>query len=120
MCPPCIEGEQTLGAVSVNGSLHLTHTSPPPIPGLLAGIEEELRKACATFCDGGVQNLHEGCQSNRRRNQPWFDLGFHCVLLSTSAVIYFLPVVFVYLRMTMQTPSHLSLCSPVGGSSFRD
>jgi hypothetical protein len=48
---PCalrgIEGEQTLGAVSVNGSLHLTHTSPAPIPGLLAGIEEELRKACA-------------------------------------------------------------------------
>jgi hypothetical protein len=47
---PCalrgIEGEQTLGAVSVNGSLHLTHTSPVPIPGLLAGIEEELRKAC--------------------------------------------------------------------------
>jgi hypothetical protein len=48
---PCalrgIEGEQTLGAVTVNGSLHLTHTSPAPIPGLLAGIEEELRKACA-------------------------------------------------------------------------
>jgi hypothetical protein len=40
-----IEGEQTLGAVTVNGSLHLTHTSPAPIPGLLAGIEEELRKA---------------------------------------------------------------------------
>jgi hypothetical protein len=48
---PCalrgIEGEQTLGAVSVNGSLHLTHTSPAPVPGLLAGIEEILRKACA-------------------------------------------------------------------------
>ena len=48
---PCalrgIEGEQTLGAVTVNGSLHLTHISPAPIPGLLAGIEEELRKACA-------------------------------------------------------------------------
>jgi hypothetical protein len=48
---PCvlrgIEGEQTLGAVTVNGSLHLTHTSPAPIPGLLAGMEEELRKACA-------------------------------------------------------------------------
>jgi len=48
---PCalrgIEGEQTLGAVSVNGSLHLTHTSPMPIPGMLAGLEEELRKACA-------------------------------------------------------------------------
>jgi len=47
---PCalrgIEGEQTLGAVTVNGSLHLTHTSPAPIPGLLAGIEEELRKVC--------------------------------------------------------------------------
>ncbi len=48
---PCalrgIEGEQTLGAVTVNGSLHLTHTSPAPIPGLLAGVEKELRKACA-------------------------------------------------------------------------
>jgi hypothetical protein len=42
-----IEGEQTLGAVTVNGSLHLTHTSPAPIPGLLAGMEEVLRKACA-------------------------------------------------------------------------
>jgi hypothetical protein len=42
-----IEGEHTLGAVTVNGSLHLTHTSPAPIPGLLAGMEEELRKACA-------------------------------------------------------------------------
>ena len=49
---PCalrgIEGEQTLGAVTVNGWLHLTHTSPAPIPGLLAGVKEELRKACAT------------------------------------------------------------------------
>jgi hypothetical protein len=48
---PCalrgIKGEQTLGAVSVSGSLHLTHTSPTPIPGLLAGVEEVLRKACA-------------------------------------------------------------------------
>jgi hypothetical protein len=48
---PCvlrgIEGEQTLGAVTVNGSLHLTHTSPTPIPGLLAGMKEELLKACA-------------------------------------------------------------------------
>jgi hypothetical protein len=48
---PCalrgIEGEQTLGAVTVNGSLHLTHTSPGPIPGLLAGIRRELRRACA-------------------------------------------------------------------------
>jgi hypothetical protein len=42
-----IEGEQTLGAVTVNGSLHLTHTSPAPIPDLLAGLEEVLRKACA-------------------------------------------------------------------------
>ena len=48
---PCalraIDGEQTLGAVTVNGSLHLTHTSPAPIPGLLRGMEEEIRKACA-------------------------------------------------------------------------
>jgi hypothetical protein len=42
-----VEGEQTLGAVTTNGLLHLTHTSPAPIPGLLAAIEEELRKACA-------------------------------------------------------------------------
>jgi NRPS condensation-like uncharacterized protein len=41
-----IEGEQTLGAVTVNGSLHLTHTSPAPIPGLLASMEEKIRKAC--------------------------------------------------------------------------
>ncbi|MBB5063330.1 condensation domain-containing protein [Granulicella mallensis] len=49
---PCalrgIDREQTLGAVTVNGSLHLTHTSPEPIPGLLAGIEEVLRKACTS------------------------------------------------------------------------
>ena len=42
-----IEGEQTIGAVTVSGSLHLTHTSPAPIPGLLAGIKAELGKACA-------------------------------------------------------------------------
>jgi hypothetical protein len=42
-----IEGEQTLGAVTVNASLHVTHTSPAPISGLLPAIEEELHKACA-------------------------------------------------------------------------
>jgi hypothetical protein len=42
-----IEGEQTIGAVTINNSLHLTHTSPVPIPGLLARMEEELHKACA-------------------------------------------------------------------------
>jgi hypothetical protein len=49
---PCalrgIDGEQTLGAVTVNGSLHLTHTSPAPIPGLLAGMVDELWKACSS------------------------------------------------------------------------
>ena len=48
---PCalrgIEGEQTVGAVTVNGSLHLIHTSPAPIPGLLNCIQDEIRKACA-------------------------------------------------------------------------
>ena len=44
-CALCgIAGEQTLGAVTVNGSLHLTHTSPAPIPSLLARMEEELGK----------------------------------------------------------------------------
>jgi transposase len=42
-----IEGEQTLAAVIVNRSLHLMHTIPVPIPGLLVGMEEELRKACS-------------------------------------------------------------------------
>jgi hypothetical protein len=42
------------------------------------------------------------------------------VLSQPSAFILFLPIGFVYLRMTMQTPSHLSLCSPGGGSSVRD
>jgi hypothetical protein len=41
------KGEQTLGAITVNGPLYLTQTSPSAIPGLLAGMEEELRKACA-------------------------------------------------------------------------
>jgi hypothetical protein len=40
-----IEGEQTVGAVTVNRSLHLTHTSPAAIPGLLAGMEDVLRNA---------------------------------------------------------------------------
>jgi hypothetical protein len=59
---PCalrgIEREQTLGAVSVNGSLHLTHTSPAPIPGLLAGVREELRKACVIQPD--FENMASG------------------------------------------------------------
>ena len=42
-----IEGEQTVGVVTVNGSLHLTHTSPAPIRSLLAGMEEVLRNPCA-------------------------------------------------------------------------
>jgi hypothetical protein len=48
---PCalrgIEGEQTVGAVTVNGALHLTETSPAPIPGLLTGMAEVFRRACA-------------------------------------------------------------------------
>ena len=31
---------------SVNGSLHLTHTSPAPIPGLLVGMEKVLCNSC--------------------------------------------------------------------------
>lgn len=42
-----IEGEQTVGAVTVNCCLHLTHTSPVPIGGLLEGMVEQLRKAYA-------------------------------------------------------------------------
>jgi hypothetical protein len=42
-----IEGEQTLGAATINGSLNLLHTSYDPLPALLMNIEEVLIKACA-------------------------------------------------------------------------
>jgi hypothetical protein len=42
-----IEGEQTLAAVTVNGSLNLLHTSYAPLPALLKNIEEVLVKACS-------------------------------------------------------------------------
>ncbi|MET7257175.1 condensation domain-containing protein [Dyadobacter fermentans] len=38
--------EQTIGALTTNGSLCLTNTSDTPIPGLLAEIEQILEKAC--------------------------------------------------------------------------
>ena len=38
--------EQTIGALTSNGSLCLTNTSDTPIPGLLAEIEHILEKAC--------------------------------------------------------------------------
>ena len=40
-----VDGEQTLGAITVNGALHLVHTSYVPIEGLLQGIEEALRRS---------------------------------------------------------------------------
>jgi len=42
-----IEGEQTIGAATINGSLNLLHTSYAPLPALLRNIEEVLIKACA-------------------------------------------------------------------------
>jgi hypothetical protein len=38
--------EQTIGAVTTNGSLGLTNTSDTPIPGLLGEIEKILQEAC--------------------------------------------------------------------------
>ncbi|GGH26462.1 hypothetical protein GCM10007423_11460 [Dyadobacter endophyticus] len=38
--------EQTIGALTTNGSLCLTNTSDTPIPGLLAEMEQILEKAC--------------------------------------------------------------------------
>jgi hypothetical protein len=59
----CIDGEQTLGAVTVNGSLHLTHTSPAPIPGLLAGMKSFSAKPVRSnpIC----QNLASGADSRK-------------------------------------------------------
>jgi hypothetical protein len=42
-----IDGEQTLAAATVNGSLNLLHTSYAPLPALLKNIEEVLVKACS-------------------------------------------------------------------------
>lgn len=38
--------EQTIGALTTNGSLCLTNTSDTPIPGLLMEMEQILAKAC--------------------------------------------------------------------------
>jgi hypothetical protein len=40
------EPEQTIGVATINGSIHLIHTSWNPIPGLLEGIEQKLAEAC--------------------------------------------------------------------------
>ncbi|SEI45443.1 Condensation domain-containing protein [Dyadobacter koreensis] len=40
--------EQTIGALTTNGSLCLTNTSDTPIPGLLAEMEKILQDACQT------------------------------------------------------------------------
>ena len=40
------EGALTIGVVTVNGSLHLLHTSHAPIPFLLENIEQVLLTAC--------------------------------------------------------------------------
>ena len=41
-----IDGEQYLGAVTVNGKLHLTNTSSLPISGLLSRMESILARTC--------------------------------------------------------------------------
>ncbi len=40
------EPEQTIGVATINGSIHLVHTSWRPIPGLLEGVEQKLTEAC--------------------------------------------------------------------------
>jgi hypothetical protein len=40
------ESEQTIGIATINGSLHLIHTSWNAIPNLLDGVEEKLAEAC--------------------------------------------------------------------------
>jgi hypothetical protein len=41
-----IEGERTIGVVTVNGSLHLLHTSHKPVPFFLERMEHALLKSC--------------------------------------------------------------------------
>lgn len=46
--------EQTIGALTTNGSLCLTNTSDTPIPGLLKEMEEILLEACKENADAGT------------------------------------------------------------------
>jgi hypothetical protein len=39
------DGEQTIGLSTVNGALHLVHSSWYPLPGFLEEIEHRLQKA---------------------------------------------------------------------------
>jgi hypothetical protein len=41
-----LEGERTIGVVTVNGSLHLLHTSHAPVPFLLERMEQALLTSC--------------------------------------------------------------------------
>jgi len=45
--------EQTIGALTSNGSLCLTNTSDTPIPGLLVEMEKILQDACQENTDTG-------------------------------------------------------------------
>jgi hypothetical protein len=40
------EGEQQIGAATIDGSLSLLHTSYRPLSGFLESIEDHLRAAC--------------------------------------------------------------------------
>ena len=46
--------EQTIGALTTNGSLCLTNTSDTPIPGLLEEIEKILHEACQGNAEAGT------------------------------------------------------------------
>ncbi|MCF0072182.1 condensation domain-containing protein [Dyadobacter sp. CY261] len=46
--------EQTIGALTTNGSLGLTNTSDNPIPGLLAEMEKILQDACQGNAGAGI------------------------------------------------------------------
>jgi len=49
---PCIllgyEGERLISAATVDGSLHLMHTSYQPLPSVLEVMEQHLTAACAS------------------------------------------------------------------------
>ncbi|MCE7065110.1 condensation domain-containing protein [Dyadobacter sp. CY326] len=53
--------EQTIGALTTNGSLGLTNTSDNPIPGLLVEMEKILREACQENSEASsFQNVSSG------------------------------------------------------------
>jgi hypothetical protein len=60
-----IEGEQTIGAATINGSLNLLHTSYTPLPALLMNIENWICSSCRQNHCSRAQDRRRSCGVSR-------------------------------------------------------